>query len=248
MRRLLTAALVFAIVVTAGLAHAAQDKPKEKGKGGPRVAGTWKWTVSYNNQSFDMTLRLRREEGKLTGTITRGDGPETPIQDAAFKEGQLTFTVVRERDGQKMTFKYSGKLSGNTLEGKTEFEVNGQAQSRDWSAKRAPSPSLTGTWTWTSTLGGQTRERTLKLKLEKGTLTGALGGRDGQETAIQDAAFKGGQVTFTVVRERDGQKMTSKYSGKLSGDTIKGKIEFERDGQAQSRDWEAKRAKPEAKP
>jgi hypothetical protein len=30
--------------------------------------------------------------------------------------------------------------------------------------------------------------------------------------------------------------------GKLSGDTIKGKSESERDGQVQSRDWEAKRA------
>jgi hypothetical protein len=37
--------------------------------------------------------------------------------------------------------------------------------------------------------------------------------------------------------------MTSKYTGKLSADTITGKIAFERDGQTQSRDWEAKRAK-----
>jgi hypothetical protein len=50
-------------------------------------------------------------------------------------------------------------------------------------------------------------------------------------------------VSFKVVREgRNGQKMTAKYSGKVSDDTIKGKIEFEVRGQAQSRDWEAKRA------
>ena len=41
--------------------------------------------------------------------------------------------------------------------------------------------------------------------------------------------------------------MTTKYTGKVSGDTIKGKTERERDGQTQSRDWEAKRAKEEAK-
>lgn len=35
--------------------------------------------------------------------------------------------------------------------------------------------------------------------------------------------------------------MTIKYSGKVSVDTIKGKAESERDGQPQSRDWEAKR-------
>jgi hypothetical protein len=242
MKRLLSAALVLALVVAAGLAQAAEEKAK--GKGGPRPAGTWKWTVTFNDQSWEMTLRLRMEKGKLTGTITRADGPETPIQDAEFKDGQVSFTVVRERDGQKMTFKYTGKLSGNTLEGKTQFEVNGQAQSRDWVAKRTPGPRIAGTWTWTSTFGGQTRERTLKLKFEKGTLSGSLSGREGQETAIQDAKFKDGEISFVVVRERDGQKMTSKYTGKLTGDTIKGKIEFERDGQTQSRDWEAKRAKP----
>jgi hypothetical protein len=37
--------------------------------------------------------------------------------------------------------------------------------------------------------------------------------------------------------------MTSTYTGTVSGDTIKGKITFERDGNPQSRDWEAKRAK-----
>jgi hypothetical protein len=34
-----------------------------------------------------------------------------------------------------------------------------------------------------------------------------------------------------------------KYSGKVEGDEIKGKIEFDRQGQTQSRDWVAKREK-----
>jgi hypothetical protein len=102
----------------------------------------------------------------------------------------------------------------------------------------------TGTWKWSVTgANGQTRETTLKLKLDGGKLTGAVVGRNGQETAIDDATFKDGQISFKVTRERMGQKFTTKYSGKLSGDTIKGKSEFDRGGQTQSRDWEAKRAK-----
>lgn len=46
-----------------------------------------------------------------------------------------------------------------------------------------------------------------------------------------------------MTRERNGQKRTTKYNGKVSGDTITGKIEFERNGETQSRDWEAKREK-----
>ena len=104
-------------------------------------------------------------------------------------------------------------------------------------------PNPTGTWKWTVTFGGQSREMTLKLKLEGDKLTGVMAGRSGRETAIQDGKHKDGDVSFTVVRERNGQKMTSKFNGKVSADAIKGKIEFERQGQAQSRDWEAKRVK-----
>ncbi len=101
----------------------------------------------------------------------------------------------------------------------------------------------TGTWKWTAMRGNQARESTLKLKLDGDKLTGAMIGQNGQETPIEDGQFKGGEVSFKVTRERQGNKITTKYTGKVSGDTIKGKIESERNGQPQSRDWEAKRAK-----
>ena len=100
-----------------------------------------------------------------------------------------------------------------------------------------------GTWKWSVTFNNQTRDMTLKLKLDGDKLSGTMLGRDNTETAIDDAKFKDDEVSFSVTRERDGQKRTTKYKGKLEGDTIKGKAEFERDGQTNSRDWEAKREK-----
>jgi hypothetical protein len=102
----------------------------------------------------------------------------------------------------------------------------------------------TGTWKWTMTFGqnGQSREVTLKLKLDGDKLTGSVSGRNG-DTDISDAKYDNGNVSFSVTRERNGNKMTTKYSGKQDGDTIKGKIESERNGQTNSRDWEAKREK-----
>jgi hypothetical protein len=105
----------------------------------------------------------------------------------------------------------------------------------------------TGTWGWTrpGRNGGADQKMTLKLKADGEKLTGTLSspGRDGQatETAIADGKVKGDEVSFTVTREFNNNKMVSKYSGKVSADTIKGKIESERNGQPQSRDWEAKR-------
>ncbi len=105
-----------------------------------------------------------------------------------------------------------------------------------------------GTWPWTTPgrNGGEPRKMTLKLKAEGEKLTGKLGApnRDGEitETDIADGKIKGDEVSFTVTREFNGNKFTSKYNGKLSADAIKGKMEFERNGESQSRDWEAKRA------
>ena len=104
----------------------------------------------------------------------------------------------------------------------------------------------TGTWKWSITnQNGQTRESTLTLKLEGDKLTGTLTGRN-NDTPITNASLKGDEISFEVTREFNGNSFTSKYNGKISGDTIKGKIETNRDGQANTRDWDAKRepAKP----
>ena len=105
-----------------------------------------------------------------------------------------------------------------------------------------------GTWKWSATgrQNGQTRETTLKLKVDGEKLTGTISGR-GSETAIAEAKLKGEEISFEVTREFNGNKVTTKYNGKINGDSIKGKMEFERNGQPQSRDWEAKRETTKAK-
>ncbi|MEI8016833.1 MAG: hypothetical protein WCH39_01480 [Schlesneria sp.] len=110
-------------------------------------------------------------------------------------------------------------------------------------AHAADKPDPTGTWKWSITFNDQTRDVTLKLKLDGDKLTGAMLGRDNQETKIDDATFKDGEVAFSVTRERNGQTNTTKYKGKLDGDAMKGTIEMTRDGNTTNRDWNAKREK-----
>ena len=111
------------------------------------------------------------------------------------------------------------------------------------SARADDQPNLTGTWKYTVEFGGQSREVTMKLKQDGAKLTGAVLGRNGQETPIQDGKVEKGEVSFKVVRERQGQSFTVKYHGKAAGDEIKGQMEFEREGNTQSMDWDAKRSK-----
>ena len=105
----------------------------------------------------------------------------------------------------------------------------------------ADKPDPTGTWKW-KMMGrnGQDREVTLKLKLEGEKLTGTISGRN-NDTNIEEATFKDGEVAFSVTREMNGQKFTTTYKGKVDGDAIKGKVK--RGNQTEERDWEAKREK-----
>lgn len=103
----------------------------------------------------------------------------------------------------------------------------------------AAADDINGTWKWSFERNGTKVETTLKLKLEGDKLSGTISGRDGAESAIEEAGFKDGEVSFSVTRERNGQKFTTKYSGKLSGDTITGKS----GSGDRMRDWKAERAK-----
>jgi hypothetical protein len=109
----------------------------------------------------------------------------------------------------------------------------------------------TGKWTWTTEgRQGGTRTNSITLKLEGDKLTGTIagmrrgGGAEGgapQETPIEEARIKGDEISFQVTREFNGNKMVSKYTAKIAGDTLKGKWSIDRNGEVMEREFEAKR-------
>jgi hypothetical protein len=129
MKRLVVAALVVACAGLVGTTRAADDKDK--------LAGNWKWTIkTQNGQEREMTLKLKPDGDKLTGIIIGGKN-EVKIEEVKQRDGRISFTVTRERNGVKTTTKYEGKVSGDTIKGKIETERDGQTQSREWEAKRS---------------------------------------------------------------------------------------------------------------
>lgn len=120
-------------------------------------------------------------------------------------------------------------------------------------AQEAAKADPNGTWKWTTERGGQKRESTLKLKLEGDKLTGTLTtpGRDGAatETAIEEATFKDGAVSFKITRMFQDNKFVSTYTGKIEGDVLKGEVERpgRQGGEPTKTPFEAKRVKEEEK-
>ena len=116
-------------LVTLGLAGTAL--------GADDPSGSWKWQVKRGDQTRDVTLTLKLEGDKLTGHMPGRNNTVTPIEDASFKDGTVAFSVTREFNGVKRTTKYSGKLSGDTITGKSEgTDRDGKPQTTDWVAKK----------------------------------------------------------------------------------------------------------------
>src|SRR5436309_13160077 len=118
---------VICVLAVAGMARA-EDKSN------PAV--NWKYTADINGQSIDVTIKLKLEGDKLTGTVSVLD-TETKIEDSKYKDGEVSFKVNRDMDGNKFTIKYKGKITGDTFKGKRELERDGQTNTREFEAKRS---------------------------------------------------------------------------------------------------------------
>ena len=141
MRTLLALALAFGLTgsVTAQDKKAddkkTEDKKADAKKGDP--TGTWKWEVDRQGQKVPMTLTLKLDGDKLTGSMPGRNNTETKIEDGKFKDGEISFTVTRMgQNDTKIVTKYKGKVDGDTLKMTAETERDGQTNKRDIEAKR----------------------------------------------------------------------------------------------------------------
>ncbi|MSU63911.1 MAG: hypothetical protein EXS31_16215 [Pedosphaera sp.] len=209
------------------------------------ISGTYK--IKYEGQDGDSrqaTVKLKSADGKLTGTVTSQTFGEAPIADAKLDGDKVTFKVQRERDGNTITFDYFATVSGDTIKGKFSGKLGDNEFSRDFEGKREASAAagIAGNWKWSFERDGTSLNSVMKAKQEGEKFTGTVTTND-REGKIEEGKIKGGEVSFQVQRERDGNKFVVKYKGKLDGDNIVGKANVTIDGEDRSFDWNPKRAK-----
>ena len=119
--------LLFGLLLC-GAVSAADDKKDDP-------TGNWTWTFMTPNGDVKVIAKLKREGEKVSGTVMARER-ESKIEKGKYKDGTLSFETVREIEGNKFVIKYSGKLKGDTIEGKATGEREGQTFDLDWNAKR----------------------------------------------------------------------------------------------------------------
>ena len=96
-----------------------------------------KWTVNAGGQAREQTLKLKLDGDKLTGAVLGRNNRETAIEDGKYKDGEVSFKINREMNGNNFTIKYKGKIEGDTFKGQRELDRDGQTNIRKFEAKRA---------------------------------------------------------------------------------------------------------------
>jgi hypothetical protein len=109
----------------------------------------------------------------------------------------------------------------------------------------AADDDVTGTWKVKTKRGEKEIESTWKLELKGDKVTGTVSGfgKAATDSKIEDGKFSKGELTFTVVREVKDMKITTKYTGKVTGDAIKGSSTTDFNGKEFKSDFEGKREK-----
>src|SRR4051794_39519667 len=80
--------------------------------------GTWKCEYEIGGQQRMATLVIKKDGDKLAGTMSWADQKETKVTDLKLKDGNLTFTAVREFMDNKITIDYKLLLDKDKFKGK----------------------------------------------------------------------------------------------------------------------------------
>src|SRR5690242_10677489 len=125
MKTILAAALVLGLC---GLAGARDEKADP--------VGTWKCEYKIGDQQRTATLTIKRDGGKLAGTMNWPDQKDEKLKNVKLKDGTLTYSAVRKFMGNEIPIDYTLKIDGDKFKGKGAAEFGGNKQEFDIEGKR----------------------------------------------------------------------------------------------------------------
>ena len=119
-------ALVFALCVVA-LPVAARAQGS--------VDGKWAGEVPGGRGPQQVTLTLKADGGKLTGSMAGGRGGEIPIEEGTISNGMLKFKTKQMGRGGEVTLNWSGTLKGDEI-AFSRMAEGGQGEPQQFTLKR----------------------------------------------------------------------------------------------------------------
>ncbi len=125
MKAILSMALVF---VVCGLSGAQGDKVDP--------TGTWRCEYKIGDQMRTLELTIKKDGGKLVGTMSWPDQKDAKLVDMKLKDDTLTFSNVRKFMDNEFPIDYTLAIDGDQFKGKAATEFGGNKQEYDIEGKK----------------------------------------------------------------------------------------------------------------
>ena len=247
--RLALVSVVAAALAACVLLPSGESADAPELKKAPTLEGTWRWSfVMPDGTTNRPKLRFAVDEGRLIGKTSFRVGTETPVTNLTVNGDQVQFQVIRRRSDRDVVTTYSGKWNDQAIKGKIESDWAGEKQTFDWEATRAHH-GVEGVWRWTNSFfsfgnrGGRGRgfESRVELEQEGERITGKTLSSRVPSVTITNGVFTNDVIYFEIERFFFETRNLTKYTGKVTGDLIKGSMESEINGEDREIDWEATR-------
>lgn len=198
------------------------------------VSGTWKGAFDFQGNSVPVTLHLKEDGTKITGTVEGLPTSPVDIHDGTVDGDTVSFWVNTDYEGQTYKLVYKGKLAADAIsfdfgteDGSWSSPLTVKKSTEEGAAAPAPAapaaPDVTGDWKGTFDLNGTPTELTFHLKSSGNTVTGTVERPGAPAIEVHDGKIDGDTVSFWITTDYEGESYTIVYKGKIAP----GQIDFD---------------------
>jgi hypothetical protein len=216
-------------------------------KGEALLPGYWKFALTLEDgNKIQPLVHLKRDEKEWSGVYIGVSGKELPLQDLKVSQGTVSFHVIDVIDEDKVPLQFSGKLTGDKLDGSVKMGEAKQLLTLKFQGQKieTPTASLTGRWKLSVPYKPNLIfEPVVNFAQTGSALKGTYHGEHG-DTALKEGLVIGDDFTFEIYHEKNGNHYRLKYQGKAKANALKGSVEYDFDGVTGFLDFEGTRLDP----
>ncbi len=198
-------------------------------------SGVWKWQRDGNNGTVHLSVKLKMEEDKLTGTFQSkwpegtafpGANDPVPIEEGKIDGDKVSFQVTRKFNENEFVVKFNGKIEGDSITGKQEMNFGNGGQEFDWNPKRSLAlDSFVGKWKISfEGPNGDQIESKFDLTVEDDKAKGVYHSGFFGEAELKEVELKDDKLHFKVVFKSEQGEFPISYTASLKEDKLTGTI------------------------
>jgi hypothetical protein len=181
------------------------------------LTGDWRWSCCDGAHAGVWHITRQGPDGKFSGKFSERTPQDIGSIEGGVAGDRIEFTRRGVAEGQPFEQHWEGTLTGDKMVGRLEYG--------SFTAERLP-PEVRGVWRWTCCGGAHSGRWEITSQQPDGTISGQFGGTTADDVGTIEGKVRGKRVEFVRKGTVEGQAFEQRWTGVVSGKTLRGKLEF----------------------